>query len=230
MKGRFCSAPLLALIMMCLPSLSKAQTSRAGEPNAPPPYCHPCLFYGGDLGSTGNGVANEMTLLDPFSEVLVPFDVPDGQTWKVIGLFTNDLGPSVIDPKKATWSVSKNVQANDCGTVLASGNSAATYTPTGRGSNGIPEYTVLVKVPPVEIPSGRYWLSVVPECLNTKDSTCGNAQYFASAFEGAGVNAYGPPEPANESFFSSSLFGINCQLVSGLAFSAGVLGASTTAE
>ncbi len=230
MKRSFFSTPFLALLVMCLPCLSAAQVSRAGAPDAPPPYCNPCLFYGGDLGSSGNGAANEMTVLIPSAQVLVPFDVPGGQIWKAVGLFTNDLGPGVIDPKKATWSISQGVQPGNCGTVLASGNSAASYNPTGRSGLGIPEYTVLVKIPPVELPSGSYWLSVIPECLNTKDNTCSTAQYYASSFQGAGVNAYGPPEPMNESFINSSFFNIDCQLATGLEFSAGVLGVSDTAK
>jgi hypothetical protein len=217
----------LLFLFAWLPTLS-AQSTAEAKPKSPPSYCNPCLFYGGDLGSGGNGVANEMTVVVPLSQVLVPFDIPTGQIWQIGGLFTNNLSASVIDPKLATWSVSKGVQSGDCGTVLASGNSAATYKPTGRSGFGLDEYTLLVKIPPLELSSGTYWLSVIPECLNSNDNVCTTAQYYASSFQGMGFNSYGPPEPANESFVNSSYFNLDCQLASGLEFSAGVLGASDT--
>jgi hypothetical protein len=225
MKKSLCLV-LLALFAS-LPVLS-AQEDAGSTPQPAPAYCNPCLFYGGDLGSNGNGTANEDTLLVPYTAVLVPFDVPSGQTWKLTALFTNNLaGVNLIDPKQAKWSVSKNVKANDCGTVLASGDSPASFVATGRQSFGASEYTVGVRIPPLKLASGRYWLSVVPECTNANNGECSVAQYFVSEFDGTGVNAYGPPEPENLSFATSTFFGLNCSPVPG-KYSAGATGASST--
>jgi hypothetical protein len=226
MKKLFTFASLMFLVG--LPALS-AQNVAHAKPSAPPPYCNPCLFYGGDLGNGENGFVNADTIFVPFTEILVPFDVPAGEVWKVGALFTNNLPTTtgnVFDPKKAMWSIRQGAQPGDCGTLLASGDSAATIDPTGNTIFGYTEYNVLVKIPPIELSSGSYWLSVVPECL---DSSCAvNVYYFISGFQGAGTGGYGPPEPNNESFSSSSLTGTNCGSVSGLEFSAGVLGASDT--
>jgi hypothetical protein len=224
-----CFASLI--VLFAWPPVLSAQTVAHAKPSTPPPYCNPCLFYGGDLGSGENGVANTDTILVPFTEILVPFDVPAGQVWKVGALFTNNLPTqtgNVFDPKKAMWSLRQEVQPGDCGTLLASSDSAAKITPTGNTIFGYTEYNVLVKIPPIELSSGSYWLSVVPECLDQNNSLCSEVYYLESGFQGTGIGSYGPPEPSNESFSSSSLTGTDCGFVSGLEFSAGILGASDT--
>ncbi len=211
-----------------LPILSAQNVAKA-RPTTPSPFCNPCLFYGGDLGSNGNGIENADTLLVGFVEILVPFDVPAAQVWKALGLFTNNLPTlNVFAPEKAMWSVRQNVQPGDCGTLLASGESAATITPTGNTIQGMTEYNVLVTIPPLQLSSGRYWLSVVPECLDPGNSNCSDVIYYISVFQGTGPGAYGPPEPNNDSFLSYSLTGTDCQFFSGFESSAGVLGASDT--
>jgi hypothetical protein len=220
------SLPLF-LLLISLPLRSAlGQTAKAPTP---PKYCHPCLFYGGDSPAQ-EGLANEKDIVvSDGAEVLVPFDVPDSDQWTVTGVFTNDLsGINVLDPPKAFWSIRKDVSAGHCGTVIASGNTAATFKATGRGGNGFEEYTALTKIKPVILPPGRYWLTTVPECTNAHDSKCvDNARYFASSFTGKGEHAYGPKEPCT-AFFNSPFFGSNCQPASSrktcTKFSAGVLG------
>jgi hypothetical protein len=221
---------LLLLLMVLLVSiLQRAVLAQGVSQATPPPYCHPCLFYGGDLGSGANGLANEKDILVPDgAEVLVPFDVPASQQWTVTGLFTNDLSNvGLLDPPKALWSMRKGVRTGNCGTVVASGSRAATFKPTGRGGNGFDEYTALTKIKAVVLPPGRYWLTAVPECTNGQDSNCGQARYFASSFSGKPKHAYGPKEPC-ASFFNSPISGTNCQPVFEKnhcgGFSAGVLG------
>ncbi|HSY64125.1 MAG TPA: hypothetical protein VK829_05975 [Terriglobales bacterium] len=216
-------------LFLLLISLSLCVLGQDSTTPTPPKYCHPCLFYGGDSPAQ-NGLANEKDIIvSDGAEVLVPFDVPDSQQWTVTGLFTNDLSNiDVLDPPKAFWSIRKDVRAGDCGTVIASGNTNATFKPTGRGGNGYKEYTTLTKINPVILPPGRYWLTTVPECTNTHDSKCeDNARYFISSFTGKGKQAYGPKEPC-AAFFNSPFFGTNCQPASDrnqcVKFSAGVLG------
>ena len=125
------SLPLFLLI--ALPLLSAVgQDSKAPTP---PKYCHPCLFYAGDSPAQ-DGLANEKDIIvSDGAEVLVPFDVPDSQQWTVTGLFTNDLSDiNVLDPPKAFWSIRKDVRKGDCGSVIAFGNSGATFEPTGEAA------------------------------------------------------------------------------------------------
>ena len=183
--------PVGLLVLLQLPAF--AQTAVAPKP---PKYCHPCLVYAGDFRDTrgGDGLANEEDVMDPKAAVFVPFDVPKNQEWKVIGLFTNDIsGVDLIDPEKAAWWSSSHIKQGKCGRPLVSGNSHATFRPTGRGTDGFYEYTTLVKIKAVDLKPGRYWLTTIPEC--TKGSSCTKARYFASSFDGKPLDPFGPPEP-----------------------------------
>ena len=213
-----------------------------------------CLFYGGDFvfdpfypPSLPNALGNETTTVvtgAPYgAAVWVPFRVPVGQTWAVTGLFTNNMaGYGVLDqaPTQPTaaayWSVNEGVAPGSAGTVVASGISAATSTPTGRAAFNLREYTVQVTGLTFDLTPGSYWMIVVPLCTNTGDPFC-TGMWFQSDVEYINVkprNAFGPPEPMDASFFDSPFFAmtffpanspVGACLGSGCdAFSAGVLG------
>jgi len=214
---------LLGVLLVLLQASALTQDAKSPKP---PSYCKPCLFYGGDFGSVQNagGIANEEDILVPNAEVLVPFDVPKTQQWEAIGLFTNDLSNvDLLDPKQAIWSISTGVTQNNCGTKLVSGDSRATFKPTGRSVFGFNEYTTLVKIKAAHLSPGRYWLTTVPEC--TKGSSCASARYFATEFTGKPREPFGPPEPCNLSYSTSDEQ--NCTIITAKGcsrFSAGVLG------
>jgi hypothetical protein len=207
------------LLFSTLVSLSFSQSIRAAGPNtAPlqptaPPYCHPCLFYGGDLDPTNplsNGMENDQVLsTGGVYAVYVPFTVPVGQEWTIGGLFVNLLSRvNVIDPAKATYSISTGVSRGDAGTTIATATGPATYSATGRSWDNYTEYTLLVQTHPTVLPAGSYWLSVVPRCTNPKDEACQTARYYVSDDEDdPPLNHVGPFEPANDSFFSSTVTG-----------------------
>jgi hypothetical protein len=223
MKSSLLSLLLGLLLISVLQTTVLAQTAEAP---APPKYCHPCLFYSGDFDGK-NALANEKDIIvSSGAEVLVPFDVPASRQWTVTGLFTNDLSnANLLDPPKAYWSIRENVKEGYCGNVIASGNGAASFKPTGRGAFGDKEYTALTKIKPVVLPPGRYWLTTVPECTNTHDSNCDQARYFISST--SGKHSHGPKESC-DAFFSAKIFGSKCQRISDKQhcdrFSAGVLG------
>jgi hypothetical protein len=220
--------PKLLLPVILLVLLQVSALAQDANPSKPPGYCKPCLFYSGDFGaknSSVNGVANEEDTLVPFAEVLIPFDVPKTQQWKAIGLFTNDLSNiDLIDPKQAVWSISTGVTQGSCGTTVVSGNSRATFRPTGRSAFGFNEYTTLVKIKAAQLKPGKYWLATIPEC--TQGSSCDSARYFATGFAGKPIDPFGPPEPCNRSY--STTTGKNCTIATSNKgcnrFSAGVLG------
>jgi hypothetical protein len=222
------------------PVMSENFPKPENKPAKPPAYCKPCLFYGGDFDdslATANGLWNGVNSeLGIAGEVLVPFTIPKGQIWFVSGLFTNNLSNvSVIDPKKANWSISKGVTTGSGGHTIAKGTAPATYTPTGRSGFGLTEYTVLVKIEPLALGPGTYWLTVAPLCTNSADSACTSALYYESDTEDSPpLNHYGPLEPNDMSYFNSASFldtyaptwgasgacsGVGCD-----RFSAGVLG------
>ena len=77
-----------------------------------------------------------------------------------------------VDPAQAYWEIREGVSQGNNGTLVASGTSAALYSPTGRSLVGFFEFTTLVKGINVPLQAGTYWLSVVPECTNTNDYNC----------------------------------------------------------
>jgi hypothetical protein len=211
-----------------------------------------CLFYGGDFlynplyPNIANGLANESTVAVPGTPygaaTWVPFTVPAGETWAVTGLFSNNLSSyGVLDQgteptSVAFWSINEGAFAGNPGTVVGSGTVPATSTQTGRAAFGDYEYTVQVTGLSLTLSSGSYWMTVVPICTNTADPYC-DGVFFTSDVEyinSTPVNAVGPAEPVDSSFFDSSYFGISFEPTSGPlgacagagcdAFSAGVLG------
>src|SRR5277367_3731584 len=100
-KSMFLSLALSALILLS----SLPATSQETSPKTPPPYCNPCLFYGGDFdphNTNANALANELTTsVVSGARVFVPFVVPAGKTWTVTALFSNNLTyVNVIDPQQ----------------------------------------------------------------------------------------------------------------------------------
>jgi hypothetical protein len=213
-----------------------------------------CLFYGGDFvynplaASVANSLANESTVTIPGTPygaaTWVPFTVPAGETWYVTGLFTNNMATyGVLDQgaeptSVAYWSINEGLFAGNGGTVVDSGTSPATSTPTGRAAFVTTEYTVQVTGLRVTLTPGTYWMIVVPICTNTADPYC-DGLFFESDVDYINTmptNAFGPAEPIDASFFDSSFFGLSFDPANGLAgacgglgcdaFSAGVLGKS----
>jgi hypothetical protein len=212
-----------------------------------------CLFYGGDLvfnplypPALANGLANESTLAAPGTPygaaTWVPFTVPAGEKWEVTGLFTNNLASyGVLDQgtqptSVAFWSINEGVFAGSAGTVVDSGISPATSTPTGRSAFELSEFTVQVTGLSITLTAGTYWMAVVPICTNTANPYC-EGIFFESDVEYIDTtpsNAVGAAEPLDASFFDSPAFGASFSPTSGPvgacggdgcdAFSAGVLG------
>jgi hypothetical protein len=199
---------------------SKATTGKCGNPAGA------CLFYGGDFlfdplypSSLANGLANESTTSVPGSPygaaTWVPFTVPEGQTWDVTGLFTNDeasygvLDQGTEPTSVAYWSINEGLFPGNIGTVVDSGTSPATSTQTGRSSFGLLEYTVQVTGLSITLTSGSYWMAVVPICTNVANPFC-NGVFFLSDVEyinSTPTNAFGPVEPIDSAFFDSPYFG-----------------------
>jgi len=212
-----------------------------------------CLFYGGDFlfdpfsANVANGLANESTSFVPGTPygaaTWVAFTVPEKEVWEVTGLFTNDMSDyGVLDqsPSQPTsvayWAVMQGVEPGIPGTIVASGTSPATSTPTGRAAFDLIEFTIQVTGLAFELTPGSYWMTVVPVCTNTGNPYCGEV-FFENDVEYINTlptNAYGPPEPVDASFFDSPYFGVIFDPTNGPlgacgglgcdAFSAGVLG------
>ena len=221
-----------------------------------PPTCgNPsgaCLFYGGDFDPSGpnpDAVSNENDLLvggSPYgSAVYVPValgkkGVKGKADWNITQLFTNNLsfsGTGTIDPAVCFWTINTGVMTGSGGTVVATGTDACTSTATGRSGFGAPEFTVQVTPatpPPTLEESTEYWLVVVPTCTNPSDGSCFSQWFETDVEDVPPMNAVGPAEPLDMSFFDSPFFGFSffptggpSGLCGGFgcdAFSAGLIG------
>src|SRR5258708_4630428 len=189
-----------------------------------------CLFYAGDFDPNGpnpNGLWNGVDFFG-FSTidgtVWVSFEVPKkfkgakGKTdWSVTGLFVNnqDLPASIYGPPSATtatWSIVQGVAEGGSPssvTVICSGTSPITTTPTGRFAFGFyEEYTYLVTgittCPILE--RGIYWMTVVAQAPNPPAGF--ELNFLSDVEDSTPSNFIGPgSEPADMSFFTSSFFG-----------------------
>jgi hypothetical protein len=167
------------------------------------------LFYGGDWNPNSTdwvafGNANDPVSSDVY-QVYSPFIVTG--TWKVTGLFTNNLttGATGIDPQTSTWSINTGVKSGSGGKVKAHGDTKATFVATGRNYEGVyVEYTDLTKFKAVTlVGKGKkgtmYWETVQPDCTNSNDSMCADNYYYETDNE-TNTNHYGTPEPIELSF------------------------------
>src|ERR1700683_4902290 len=122
---------LIALACLLPSALSNHNQLNAGTTGSPPPYCNPCLFYGGDFDANGpypNALLNQDAIDNGQAAVYVPFAVPPNQTWTVAGLFSNNMSTaSIIDPPQVQWSISTGVSQGNPGTVIASGTTKASF-------------------------------------------------------------------------------------------------------
>jgi len=193
-------------ILLALAVLSASTLAQNAQQPTPPPYCKPCLFYGGDFDPSN---PNSNTLGNSFTDryqaaTYVPFYVPSGITWTIGGVFSNNMSTiSFLDPPKVRWSISSGISMGDPGTVIASGENSATWTPTGRawGNGFFTEYTALAKLMPeqfVTLTTGVYWLTVVPVCTG---ADCGDNRFYLSDVEDVPAPNHKGIEPNDDSYF-----------------------------
>ncbi len=213
MKKDLVAPSLLALVV--LSSLASAQSDLRPSPNnsasqnTPPSYCHPCLFYGGDLdpSNPNSGALLDEDTSEQQATTYVPFYVPNGQVWTVTGLFSNVLSNSeYIIPEQIEWSISTGMSAGDSGTLLASGTAHASWTLTGRSLYGMPEYTALGKLTPetaVTLTTGVYWMTAVPVCTQFGNGHCIAATYLLSDVEDVPAPNHKGIQPNDDSFFNA---------------------------
>ena len=181
-----------------------------------------CLFYAGDFDANNgnaNGLANETDGIvsgSPYGSATYQNFIVDGGGWHVDNLFTNNL--SGLNPSTGYWEIRSGVSEGNGGTLVASGTTSMTQTPTGRNGFGFIEYRDEVGVS-VDLAPDQYWLAVVPNDPNNQ-----NRSFNSNTF---GANAVGN-QTLNDQFWNSSFFGVNYTNANNggtfPAFSAGVIG------
>ncbi len=139
------------------------------------------LWYSGD---NDGSLTNQVSITGGAAENLFfeDFAVPDSAGWQVDSVFSNNFSVSGA-PSKANWAILSGVSAgtsqSNLGTVIASGLSDTTVTPTGRtatnSSNSVPnpEYTFTVSGLNISLEPGKYYLTVTPSGISTPSATQG---------------------------------------------------------
>ena len=219
--GLVVTLSLAASAQRATPSASQHYTgnSTAGSSDpqihrGAPRLCNPCLFYGGNLdvpNIDSAGLSDENTLNVSDSHTYGAFTIAAGQSASVQGLVFQVQMNAHMNPKQATWEIRSGVSTGNGGTVVASGTSAATMSPTGRVFLGFGEYTVGVKFPSVTLSEGTYWANVTPQCTDASDGQCTSfgTRYFVSNTVKGTDNVHGGMQPAGQMFLNSSFFGLN---------------------
>lgn len=210
-----------------------------GLPQAqtPPTFCKPCLFYAGDFDSNAsdaNGLANEVDVsVSTGATTYAPFIVPKGKTWTVTGLFTIEfLSEMNLDPNTVPYEIRKDIpkKGGNGGQLVCHGKRTATVIDTGICEDfGFQCYAVMANnIKGCRLPSGKYWMTVVPYCTNKNDNNCDGWRAFVTNDDGAMNHRFGPLEPANDSFFNSVFYGAvwepSTEQQSSTRFSVGVEG------
>jgi hypothetical protein len=196
---------LFSIILLFVAGVSVLSELASAQAATPPPYCRPCLFYGGDFDASNpaaNALQNGLVYHDSSAAVYVPFFIPAGQIWTVTGFFSNNLSSSsFLDPAEIKWSISTGISAGNPGTVIAQGRIPATYTPTGRSFDGLTEYTALGRLPKakaVTLTAGVYWMTAIPICT---DSSCGFTNFYLTDVEDVPAPNHRGVEPNDDSFY-----------------------------
>ena len=151
------------------------------------------------------------------------FIVPVGQTWTITNVFSNNQLLYYAAPVTAAWEIRSGMTAGSGGTLVASGDTAATatlLTPADGNAYFAPEYQISATVTNVTLSAGTYWLAVAPDSLG---------YYYDESFieTTSGANAIGmPPGNDGNSFLNNNLPGTgNLNFAaSNLDYSMGVMG------
>jgi hypothetical protein len=155
------------------------------------------LWYNGDF-DTYNGLSSEKNTIVSAANTYDNFIV-GAAGWNVDTVFANELMTANF-PKTAHWEIRSGVSVGKGGTLIASGDSAATSVATGRSGFGLNEYHVEVTGLNINLAAGTYWLTV-----SAIDS--GNERAFVSTT--SGKNSLGLPAGNDDnSFFDSTFFGV----------------------
>ena len=202
-RGR--AATVVAIVValtMCLAIPSRADT----------------LWYNGDFANNSFGVLNgiNMTFEGVFSTAGVAtvyddFNVPAGiGGWHIDTVWSNNL-MTFTSVTQATWSIRTNLSSGDPGTLIASGTSAATQTPTGRSLLEFSEFTIRVSGLAIDLVPGTYWLAVTPHGFGGPQAS------LISMTDG--LNAIGsPPGNNGNAFLNSPLLGADFEALDDIFF------------
>jgi hypothetical protein len=201
------NATIACVFLLCsLAAIGQSQTP------TPPPYCKPCLWYGGDFDPSNpiSSGSTDQNTTGYQATTYVAFYVPTGQVWTVTGLFSNLLSnvQYIIPSKQIEWSISTGMSTGNPGTIIASGTIGVAWTATGRSWRGYTEYTALGRLAPqtaVSLTRGVYWMTAVPICAEV--GNCDFASFLLSDVEDVPAPNRKGFQPDDDAFYNSPTAG-----------------------
>ena len=159
------------------------------------------LWYNGDYDNRDSLVNQSLVPINHGGTYTVQtalvydnFVVPVGQTWFVSSVFSNNQVAYPYPVTSATWQIRSGVSAGNGGTLVASGDTAATQTavtPVGGYYYGDTEYKISTSIPTITLGAGTYWLAVAPDDLHNGSIYYGAQSYIETT---SGANAVGIPK------------------------------------
>ena len=161
----------------------------------PPPPSILTLWYNGDFNGV-NGLANERNTIVSQAAVYDDFDVPAGQMWNVVAVFSDNLENTTVTA--ADWEIRSGISEGNAGTLVASGTTDSPIVTLLR-CDGFCEYRVEVGGLNVQLNPGHYWLNV---------TVVGNGTGRSFNSTTSGANCVGTPCGNDQNaFFNSTYFG-----------------------
>jgi hypothetical protein len=175
-----------SLVLLLAIAILQSSPARAGT-----------LWYNGDYDNRDSLTNENFVPINhggsyTFQDSLVydDFVVPVGQTWTITSVFSDNQMAYYVAATTATWQIREGVSAGNGGTLVASGDTAATQvalTPVGGYYYGDPEYRVTATVPSIVLTAWTYWLAVAPDSAGYY----GDQSYIETT---SGANAVGTPQ------------------------------------
>lgn len=181
----------------------------------------PVIFYGGDFDGV-DGLASQVNGPGFTSQVYDNFSL--ATSMNIDNVFGNFLDSGSQRGATLTWEIRTGVSTGNGGSLVASGDTAASAVATGNVGFGLTEYKYSADISPVLLSAGDYFLSVA---VNG-----GDGNIYVSTTDG--TNGVGGPLNDDNSYINSSTFGLNFEatdtIVASPDFSIGLGGSSPVPE
>lgn len=192
------------------------------------------LWYNGDpngIAGMNNGMVQTSTEFFTYED----FNV-SGTGWDINSVWSNNISinGSMANWQQAHWEIRSGVSQGNGGSVLYSGNSAATYTLTGWSYYGSDIYKTTVSGLNYHLDPGTYWLTVAPIAPTYGSGIYDATISYVAATSGSG--SVGTPAGDNGNAYlywpdNSIIFGLTTSWSSNYSdFSMGVATATAVPE
>jgi hypothetical protein len=158
------------------------------------------LWYTGDPDNF-NAIYNTINPATGNGIVYDTFVVPNGDTWTITGVFSNDFMNYTSSSLTAYFAIRSDVSNGRGGRLVDSGTDLASQQANGGSFAGYNGYTVSVSGLNITLGPGTYSLAVVPVAISSDD--------FSYIGTTSGANHQGPRRKAGDTFVAGRYYTSN---------------------